>query len=581
MSDKKYKLFKTDGSNGDPPPCAFFLSAQGCRNGDKCKFSHKVPNKDEEKAPVRIEEDSSDVVSSESEGEEEPVKPKVNEKKKKSNTKVDGTTATPNKSMDQAETTTESSKKKRKRNNVENGSDPDLGLFAKPNKRVNKVKDAETSSTPIKTTPSTVKLPPPPKSTTPKVKPTPKKQENDVPSFRALNLPISSFSTTGTTSPTPAKSSQKEETPISNKKKNGKVKFPLPKSTPEGQKWQNAVIATQSNPKFESIFSYSRLKELDEENGITNKDDWVKARPFGSWCSKNPHAIAIDCEMCATQCPKTGNMDHKALCRLSIVNAMNPDDVLIDTLVKPEWPIVDYRSQINGIKKEDLDNVEFTLSHAQTFMTALCSEETVIIGHAIHNDLAALKMEHHCVVDSALLFTCKDDTGATCSLKDLAKNVMKKEMPTIHCSLNDARTALISIEEGYLKKDGKPDPIERTLKSTRRGADELFVHRIPKGMKPEHIENMFLSYTNIKPEEVDDIIFGSDTGKTTIRFPSAEHANLAFKTMDTEAAPDKTGRMQKRVYLRNGGYAYIRKMVMDKKKSSTTVNKTSESKDSE
>ena len=244
------------------------------------------------------------------------------------------------------------------------------------------------------------------------------------------------------------------------------------------------------------------------------------------------------------------------------MNAVNPDDVLIDTLVKPDWPVVDHRSRINGIKKDHLEAVQFTLKHAQAFMLALCSNETVIIGHAMHNDLIALNMEHHCNVDSAMLFTVKDEDNATCGLKDLAMGVLQREMPEVHDSVNDARVALFCLEDGYMKTGGAPEPITRTFASKgSQGSAELFVHRIPKGCKAEHISNMFLAHTFIKPKEVPTIEFNSDTGKTTVVFASPDHANVAFKTLEGEMKGDKTGRPQKRVYLRTGGYVNIRKML--------------------
>jgi len=270
--------------------------------------------------------------------------------------------------------------------------------------------------------------------------------------------------------------------------------------------------------------------------------------------------------MCQTKCPETGAVDQKALCRLSVVNALNPSEVLIDTLVKPDWPVTDYRTKINGIKKENLDSVQFTLKHAQKFMMALCSEETVIIGHALHNDFCAMKMEHHCNVDSALLFKCKDAPNATCSLKDLARTVMKKDMPNIHCSTNDARTTLLCIEDGYMKTGGKPELVERSVKAKARPETDLFVHRIPKGCQPEHIANMFLAYTTIKPEEVQDVEYKGDHGKVHVKFMSAAHASLAFSCLEGEAKEDKGGRLQKRIYLRNGGYCCIRQMIYSKKK---------------
>ena len=76
----------------------------------------------------------------------------------------------------------------------------------------------------------------------------------------------------------------------------------------------------------------------------------------------------------------------------------------------------------------------------------------------------------------------------------------------------------------------------------------MFSHYII-AKKTEHIKNMFLSYTSIVPDEVPDITYGADTGKTTVSFTSPEHANLAFRTFESEEKPDKTGRMQKRIYF--------------------------------
>ena len=55
-------------------------------------------------------------------------------------------------------------------------------------------------------------------------------------------------------------------------------------------------------------------------------------------------------------------------------------------------------------------------------------------------------------------------------------------------------------------------------------------------------------------------------GKTNVIFPSPAHVNLAFSTLEGEEREDKTGRLQKRVYMRNGDYCYIRKMNISNKK---------------
>ena len=543
--NKKYKLFKPEPGAASPP-CAFFFSGKGCKNGDQCKFSHALPDKS---TTVSVEEEdfSSDIVSSESEDEAsvEPVRTaRTGHVDPAVGSCDDDLFASPGERPKMVQTPSkttpisESNKKKKRKKN----SDANNTLFNNP-------KQPKVASPPV----------------TPVETPR-KKAKIESSSFRSLSLPISSFSCYEEGD---KKSTSPNKSAVKPKQKN-KTTIPIPKSTPEGIKWQKACLQTRAHHRYQSSFNFKKFKEMDKENGCTSLGNWVKARPFGPWCAKNPHAIAIDCEMCETKDPVTGAKDHKALCRLSVVSAVNPDDVLIDTLVKPEWPVSDYRSRINGIKKEHLESVQFTLAHAQAFMTALCSEETIIIGHAVHNDLAALKMEHHCNVDSACLFSIKDEPEATCSLKDLAMAVLEREMPDTHDSVNDARVAFLCLEKGYVLKNGAVEPIERTFDRRRRVGDgirdgsylaSLFVHRIPKVCKSTHIQKMLIDHSSIAPKKVDDIEFGSSTGKTTVEFSSAAHANLAFKSLKEKAQPDKTGRMQKRVYMRNGDYLYIRQMV--------------------
>lgn len=45
-------------------------------------------------------------------------------------------------------------------------------------------------------------------------------------------------------------------------------------------------------------------------------------------------------------------------------------EVLLDTLVLPSWPVVDYRTDIHGIKAEDMARVMFTFRHAQVAVIA-------------------------------------------------------------------------------------------------------------------------------------------------------------------------------------------------------------------
>ena len=75
-------------------------------------------------------------------------------------------------------------------------------------------------------------------------------------------------------------------------------------------------------------------------------------------------------------------------------------------------------TQIHGISEAHLESVTFTLRHAQAAMKKLVGPDTILVGHALDNDLKSLKFSHARVVDTALLF--RSPEGKTCSLRELA-----------------------------------------------------------------------------------------------------------------------------------------------------------------
>jgi RNA exonuclease 1 len=577
-SSKKYTLYsaKSDAP-GEKPLCAFFQSEAGCRNGDSCKFLHVVGDKtielERKERSMEVSENSSVVSSESEEGVNDCSRSNV---KKVMTQKVDdpfadaGSRLLSSGNKSKKETGKENISKKKKRKSADRDvfaapkpkessgkvSDNSSEVLETPNKKPKKSRDIKHNETvaPVANLKSFVSSLPVSSFSIPSMKITPvQKKEQENPRSSNNNPDANTSKTQRSAS---RKEIQPEQSAIS--------------SPDVARKWQKVVTKTRQHERFGVAYDFARCKENDAQNGI--KGDWVKAKPFGQWCKSNPQAIAIDCEMCETQDPLSGAKNPKALCRLSVVNADNPKEVLLDTLVKPSWPVSDYRTRINGITKEHLDNVEFTLRHAQALMMALCSDETVIVGHAVHNDLAAINMEHNIVVDSSFLFRAKDSTNATVSLRDTVRAVLKCDMPETHDSVNDATKALECVLH-WMKKDGKVDLVERTAKQTSHKGHQLFVHRIPKQCKPEHLTNMFLKHTTIHPVEVDAIHFAGNTGKTHVSFKSPAHANLAFNSIEGDSEEDLSERLQKKVYLRNGDYVRVRKMVRELKRPSSASGK--------
>ena len=366
----------------------------------------------------------------------------------------------------------------------------------------------------------------------------------------------------------PSNSLPPKKSTISPKKEREKRTPPHAPLTAGGKKWNKAVVSTTKHNNFKNLFDFSESKYKDRAL------NWISAKKYGPWCEENPDVIAIDCEMVECTDPVTGEIDGKALARLSIVSGTDASLKIFDSLVKPYLPITNYRTRINGIKEEDLKDCTFTLRHAQHMMLKLCSEETVIIGHALHNDLISLKMDHNRVVDTALLYQSEDDSSKTCSLRDLTTSVLKEDMPNVHNSVLDAKNSLLCAEH-YLNNDGNVDLVTRTPKAgigggggnnddnTTNGGDTLFAHRVPQICDADHISKMILKHTKIAPNAIEGFEKPMNQGfcKCIIRFSSEVHCNLAFEALDGQVVIDKSERLQKRVFMKTGEYIFIRKNV--------------------
>lgn len=139
--------------------------------------------------------------------------------------------------------------------------------------------------------------------------------------------------------------------------------------------------------------------------------------------------VALDCEMIYT----TGGM---RVARVSVVDGSGKQ--VLDEFVRMDdgvhvmsvFPLIsyipsshrahsDYNTRFSGINKENHATALLTLTSIRDTLDSLIDSNTILIGHALDNDLKTLRIIHHKCIDTALLFPHRAGPPYRRSLKDL------------------------------------------------------------------------------------------------------------------------------------------------------------------
>lgn len=87
---------------------------------------------------------------------------------------------------------------------------------------------------------------------------------------------------------------------------------------------------------------------------------------------------------------------------------------------KPTHAHSDFNTRFSGISPADyISNAVLTLDAVRLSLDAYINSHTILIGHALDNDLKTLRMMHHRCVDTAILFLHRNGWPFRRALRDL------------------------------------------------------------------------------------------------------------------------------------------------------------------
>ncbi|KAG2311631.1 hypothetical protein Bca52824_023188 [Brassica carinata] len=245
--------------------------------------------------------------------------------------------------------------------------------------------------------------------------------------------------------------------------------------------------------------------------------------------------------------------------------------VILDQFVKPDKPIVDYRTAITGVTAHDIESATVSVLDIQKELQPYLSNGAILVGHSLNKDMKVLKIDHPKVIDTALVFKFSNARNSRKpSLNDLYKAIFGKEVRkegVSHNCVHDAAAA-IDIALAFIKKpfDTTISPPKEMLEAEK---SKLFIHRIPSYVPSDKLTTVLAGEFRSGNFKLDVKPAKSHGGNycAVVGFDSSKEANQAFENVNGSKERDSYGLPQKLSALKlSSGLSascYIRKMMED------------------
>lgn len=197
---------------------------------------------------------------------------------------------------------------------------------------------------------------------------------------------------------------------------------------------------------------YALRADPPGESGAANASEWTESEylpaPKSNMSFPKRKAVVLDCEMAGVE---GGQSVVVLLCAIDFLTG----EVLVNSLVKPRQPVVDWRSNISGVtpaimsiaraRGQALDGWQA----ARAELWRHINEDTILVGQSLNFDLQALRVVHSKIVDSAILtaeavFGQGKEIRRMWGLKALCEDLVGlriRDSPGPHDGLEDALAA--------------------------------------------------------------------------------------------------------------------------------------------
>lgn len=124
---------------------------------------------------------------------------------------------------------------------------------------------------------------------------------------------------------------------------------------------------------------------------------------------------------------EAGGRTKHEMARFSIVDYHTGE--VIDMIVRPRLPVVDFLTSVSGITQADIDATEFTPDSVTKWIKDHIGPLTILIAHHAKMDFTSIGFQpHDRVIDTAKLFPHPQLMSGQPSLEVLAKRYLHRDL---------------------------------------------------------------------------------------------------------------------------------------------------------
>ncbi|ESZ89485.1 hypothetical protein SBOR_10130 [Sclerotinia borealis F-4128] len=161
-------------------------------------------------------------------------------------------------------------------------------------------------------------------------------------------------------------------------------------------------------------------------------------------------AVVLDCEMAGVVGGGAG--EAILLCVIDYITGA----VILNQFIYPTERINDMRSSIHGISTHTLNDAASkgkaldSWKEARSELWKYIDSDTILVGHALENDLNALRLIHYRVVDSAILSKNEVGCNHTWGLKFLCSELLNLDIRKNESGIHDCLEDVLATREVVL-----------------------------------------------------------------------------------------------------------------------------------